>query len=127
MMSTGGSSAPWSLVISPTWIMWGKCCLVTAMGKVSISLAQRVLIPCLDAANGKPPIPSNKLPIVNSYCSLLGMHLLLDLRSICQNDLNLLCGDHLYRMYNLPDGFFTPLRHVVIRLVQHHADLITAF
>ena len=127
MISTGGSSAPWSLVISPTWIMWGKCCLVTAMGKASISLAQRVLIPYLDAASGKPPIPSNKLPIVNSYCSLLGMHLLIDFCSVGQVDDDQILRHHLNCMYKLPDGFFTPLRHVVIRLVQHHADLITAF
>ena len=51
--------------------------------KTSISLAQTGLIPCLDAARGKPPIPSNKLPIVNSYCSLLDMHLLYHNTAIC--------------------------------------------
>ena len=45
MMSTGGSFAPSSLVMSPTWIMPGKWRLVTSMGRASISLAQTGLIP----------------------------------------------------------------------------------
>ena len=63
MMSTGGSLAPSSLVISPTWIMSGKCFWVTRMGNASISLAHAGVIPLCTAANGKPPIPSNRLPI----------------------------------------------------------------
>ena len=65
MMSTGGSLAPSSLVISPTWIMPGKCFLVTWMGNASISLAQTGVIPWRTAASGKPPIPSNREPMVN--------------------------------------------------------------
>ena len=64
MMSTGGSFAPSSLVMSPTWSMSGKWCFVTWMGKGSISLAHSGVMPCRTAASGKPPIPSNKLPIV---------------------------------------------------------------
>ena len=65
MISTGGSSAPWSFVISPTWIMSGNRCLVTSMGKASISLAHTGMIPLWTAAKGNPPIPSNKLPRVS--------------------------------------------------------------
>ena len=64
MMSTGGSSAPSSLVISPTWSISGKWCLVTWIGNGSISLAHSGVMPCRTAASGKPPMPSNKLPIV---------------------------------------------------------------
>ena len=39
MMSTGGNSAPFSFVMSPTWVMLGKRSFVTAMGKASISEA----------------------------------------------------------------------------------------
>ena len=65
MMSTGGSFAPSSLVISPTWIISGKWYLVTSMGKASISLAHTGVIPLRIAARGKPPIPSKRLPIVS--------------------------------------------------------------
>lgn len=63
-MSTGGSFAPSSLVMSPTWIISGKWCFVTSMGKASISLAHTGVIPFRTAASGKPPIPSKRLPIV---------------------------------------------------------------
>ena len=65
MMSTGGSFAPSSLVMSPTWIMSGKCFWVTRMGNGSISLAQTGIIPFITAARGKPPIPSKRLPMVS--------------------------------------------------------------
>ena len=55
MRSTGGSAAPSSLVMSPTWIMSGKWCFVTSMGKASISLAHTGVIPFRTAARGKPP------------------------------------------------------------------------
>ena len=48
--------------------MLGNRRMVTPIGKGSISLAQMVLMPSLAAASGNPPIPSNKLPIVNSAC-----------------------------------------------------------
>ena len=64
MMSTGGSFAPSSLVISPTCCIWGNRSLVTAIGKASISLAQTGSMPFRTAANGNPPMPSNRLPIV---------------------------------------------------------------
>ncbi len=67
MISTGGSSAPFNLVISPTWIMSGKRSFVTSMGKVSISLAHTGLTPQCTAAKGKPPMPSKRLPIVISW------------------------------------------------------------
>lgn len=67
MMSTGGSLAPSSLVMSPTWIIPGKCSLVTRMGNASISLAQTGVIPLRTAARGKPPMPSNKLPMVSVF------------------------------------------------------------
>ena len=74
MISTGGSSAPFNFVISPTWIMFGKRSLVTSIGKVSISLAQTGVIPCRMAAKGKPPIPSNRLPIVvTSFASFVSV------------------------------------------------------
>lgn len=63
-MSTGGSCAPLSFVMSPTWIICGKRCFVTSMGKASISLAHRGTMPLRTAARGKPPIPSNRLPRV---------------------------------------------------------------
>ena len=68
-MSTGGSFAPSSLVMSPTWIMLGKCFWVTRMGKGSISLAQTGTMPFRTAARGKPPIPSKRLAIVSTSCS----------------------------------------------------------
>lgn len=66
MMSTGGSLAPFSFVISPTWIISGKCFWVTRMGKGSISLAHTGTIPLRTAANGKPPILSNGEPMVST-------------------------------------------------------------
>ena len=69
MMSTGGSSAPSSFVMSPTWTMSGKRSLVTSMGKASISLAHTGTMPLCTAAKGKPPIPSNRLPSVGA-CSV---------------------------------------------------------
>lgn len=70
MMSTGGSFAPSSLVMSPTWIMPGKCFFVTWIGNVSISLAQMGVMPLRTAASGNPPIPSNREPMVSvfSFC-----------------------------------------------------------
>ena len=65
MMSTGGSLAPSSLVMSPTWTMSGKCSLVTWMGNASISLAQTGVMPLRTAASGKPPMPSKRLPMVS--------------------------------------------------------------
>ena len=65
MISTGGSFAPSSLVMSPTWTMSGKRILVTWMGNGSISLAQTGVMPPRTAANGKPPIPSKRDPIVS--------------------------------------------------------------
>ena len=38
--------------------------MVTAIGKASISLAQTGSMPLRTAARGKPPMPSNRLPIV---------------------------------------------------------------
>ena len=64
MMSTGGSSAPRSLVMSPTWIMPGKRSFVTSMGNASISDAHTGVMPLRTAAKGNPPIPSNRLPMV---------------------------------------------------------------
>ena len=65
MISTGGSFAPSSLVMSPTWTMSGKRIFVTWMGNGSISLAQTGVMPPRTAANGKPPIPSKRDPIVS--------------------------------------------------------------
>ena len=65
MISTGGSPAPSSFVISPTWIMSGNLSFVTSMGKASISLAHTGVTPLRIAAKGKPPIPSKRLPIVS--------------------------------------------------------------
>ena len=64
MISTGGNSAPFSLVMSPTCIISGKWCFVTLIGNGSISLAHTGTIPFRTAASGKPPMPSNKLPKV---------------------------------------------------------------
>ena len=89
--------------------MPGKCSFVTSIGKASISLAQTGLIPCLDAVRGKPPIPSNKLPMVNSSCSLLVMHLLHNHSTIRQYHSDAVCGYNFYRMYHLSDKFFIPL------------------
>ena len=57
MMSTGGSFAPSSLVMSPRWTISGKRSLVTRMGNGSISLAHRVAMPLRRAARGKDPPP----------------------------------------------------------------------
>lgn len=65
MTSTGGSLAPSSFVMSPTWTMLGKWYFVTSMGKASISLAQSGSIPARTAARGKPLIPSKRLPMVS--------------------------------------------------------------
>ena len=64
MTSTGGSSAPFSFVMSPTCSMSGNRILVTSMGKASISLAHSGTTPQRTAASGKPPMPSNRLPRV---------------------------------------------------------------
>lgn len=66
-ISTGGSSSPFSFVISPIWAIWGNLCLVTRMGKASISLAQRGTMPLRTAASGNPPIPSNRLANVRVF------------------------------------------------------------
>lgn len=62
MISTAGRSAPFNFVISPTWSISGNRCLVTWIGKGSISLDHTGRIPFRTADKGKPPIPSNKLP-----------------------------------------------------------------
>lgn len=73
-ISTGVSSAPFSFVMSPTWTMSGNRSFVTSMGKASISLAHTGVMPLCTAARGKPPIPSNRLPIVvTSFVSLVSM------------------------------------------------------
>lgn len=46
----------------------GNRYMVTAMGNFSISLAHTGRMPFLFAANGNPPIPSNRLP---SFFSIL--------------------------------------------------------
>ena len=69
-MSTGGRSAPLSFVISPTCTMSGKCVFVTSMGNGSISEAHKGVIPFRTAASEKPPMPSNRLPIVSSLMPL---------------------------------------------------------
>ena len=53
--------------MSPTWIMLGKRCFVTSMGKASISEAHTGVMPLRMAARGKPPMPSNRLPIVSPF------------------------------------------------------------
>ncbi len=73
MMSTGGSFAPSSLVMSPTWTMSGNRSFVTSMGNFSISLAHRVTMPQRWAARGKPPMPSNRLPRVSMGTPLRGL------------------------------------------------------
>ena len=73
-ISTGGSSSPFSLVMSPIWAIWGNLCLVTRMGKASISLAQRGTMPLRTAARGNPPIPSNRL--ANARVLVITVHLL---------------------------------------------------
>lgn len=44
----------------------GEVCFVTSMGNGSISEAHTGVIPFRTAASGKPPMPSNRLPIVSS-------------------------------------------------------------
>ena len=63
MMSTIGSSAPLSFVISPTWSILGNLSDVTFIGNFAISLAHKGSIPLCCAASGNPPIPSKRLPI----------------------------------------------------------------
>jgi hypothetical protein len=62
IISTTGRFSPCNFVISPMCVILGNRYLVTAMGNFSISLAHIGLIPFLFAANGNPPIPSNRLP-----------------------------------------------------------------
>jgi hypothetical protein len=50
MMSTGGSAAPSSAVMSPACSIAGKCLLVTDMACGMTSLAQSGFIPQSDAA-----------------------------------------------------------------------------
>ena len=69
IISTGGSSAPCSFVMSPTWTISGKRSFVTSMGKASISDAHTGVMPLRIAAKGNPPIPSNKLPNVKPLIS----------------------------------------------------------
>lgn len=64
-ISTGGSSAPFSRVMSPTCTRPGKCSCVTRIGNGSISLAHTGRMPWRAAASKKPPMPSNKLPKVS--------------------------------------------------------------
>lgn len=66
MISTGGSSAPLSLVMSPKCSIPGRRSFVTRMGNGSISDAHSGITPLCSAASGKPPIPSNKLPSVST-------------------------------------------------------------
>ncbi len=62
IISTGGSSAPSSFVMSPKWFIFGNRSFVTVMGKASISLAHRGIMPLRAPAQGNPPIPSKRLP-----------------------------------------------------------------
>ena len=64
-MSTGGSSAPSSFVISPSCSISGNRRRVTEMGNGSISLAHRGRMPRRAAASGNPPMPSKRLPKVS--------------------------------------------------------------
>ena len=69
MMSTGGSSSPRSFVMSPKCSIPGRRSCVTRMGNGSISLAHRGTTLLWMAASGKPPMPSNKLPMVITLIS----------------------------------------------------------
>ena len=62
--STGSISAPFILLISPRCTILGKRLRVTAIGYGSTSLAHTGSIPHMLAASGKPPEPSNRLPIL---------------------------------------------------------------
>lgn len=66
--STTGRFSPCSFVMSPMCFISGNRYMVTAMGNFSISLAHTGRMPFLFAANGNPPIPSNRLP---SFFSIL--------------------------------------------------------
>ena len=66
MMVTGSKSAPFNLLMSPRCFISGKFFVVTSIGNGSISLAHIGLIPNIDPANSKPPLPENKDPIVIS-------------------------------------------------------------
>lgn len=103
IMSTGGSSAPFSFVMSPTWSMEGNLFLVTSMGKASISLAHTGSMPLRTAASGNPPIPSNRLPSVGIMpypCSAL------ELRFAPSQRAELLLD---FQLPNLSDGDAEPL------------------
>lgn len=62
--STGSISAPLILLMSPRCTISGKRRRVTAIGYGSTSLAHAGVNPHKLAASGKPPEPSNKLPIL---------------------------------------------------------------
>lgn len=70
MISTGGSFPPSSLVISPTWVIYGNRSFVTSTGNASISLAHTGTMPVCTAARGNPPMPSNRLPMVSIFSSV---------------------------------------------------------
>ncbi len=69
MRSTGNNSFPDNFVISPSCDILGNLCLVTFIGNGSISLAQSGMNPARTAARGKPPMPSNRLPMVIALIS----------------------------------------------------------
>jgi hypothetical protein len=52
--------------MSPKCFIFGNRIFVTLMGNGSISLAHNAVMPFRCPASGKPPIPSNRLPIVIS-------------------------------------------------------------
>lgn len=64
MTWTAGIFLPSSFVISPRCTISGKWRFVIEIASGMISLAQTGVIPCLLAASGNTPIPSNKLPSV---------------------------------------------------------------
>ena len=97
--------------------MPGKRSVVTAMGNASISLAHTGRMPFRTAASGKPPIPSKRLPIVNSCFSLLLTHLLIYFHSVGQDHLDPFGGDYFYGMYDLADHLLVPRSHVVVHLI----------
>ena len=66
MMVTGSKSAPFNLLMSPRCFISGKFFVVTSIGNGSISLAHIGLIPNIEPASSKPPLPENKDPIVIS-------------------------------------------------------------
>ena len=63
-MSTGGTTVPFSMVMSPSWAISGNRRAVTRRGNGSISLAHTGVIPTRWAAKGNPPMPSKRLPRV---------------------------------------------------------------